>query len=139
MLANGRFDAFPRAAHEVLAEYEARRERLPGLAVEGSLVVHYPLPMYFWFARSEEGERLAARVKEGLMGMIKDGTFQRIFFKHYGPTIAALGLAERRLFRLKNPLLDATVPLDDRQLWFDPTREKVPGEVLRPAATQPSR
>lgn len=132
MLLNRRFDAFPRPVTVALEEYGARRTQLPGLAIERGVVLHYPMPLYFWFARTAEGERLAARVGEGLTKMVEDGTFERMFFAHFGRRIADLDLKNRRLFRIHNPLLGQAVPLGDKRLWFDPTLDPVPTEALAP-------
>lgn len=119
MLAEGRFDLFPRSVVEVLEELEARKATHPMLAVEAHHLLHYPMPMYFWFARSPEGHRLARRVEEGLRAMIADGTFDRIFLKYQKSKIQRLKLGERHLIEFPNPLLPEATPLRDRRLWFD--------------------
>ncbi len=121
MLVNRRFAAFPRATIEILDEYEARRRSLPDLAIEETLLLYYPLPMYFWFARTEEGGRLAQRAREGMLAMIEDGTYDRIFLRHQQAKIDRLRLRSRRIFRVENPLLGPETPFSDRRLWFDPT------------------
>jgi ABC-type amino acid transport substrate-binding protein len=121
MLVNGRFDAFSRATVEILDEYKQRKEKMPELAIEQTFILYYPLPMYFWFSKNEEGERLAARAREGMMGMIEDGTYARIFMKFQKWKIDALHLRERKIFRIKNPLLGPETPFADKRLWFDPT------------------
>ena len=55
MLVHRRFDAFPRAAVEVLDEQARRARDLPELWIEDSLLIYYPMPMYFWFARTAQG------------------------------------------------------------------------------------
>jgi ABC-type amino acid transport substrate-binding protein len=122
MAANRRFDGFLRAAIEVLGELEARRNELPELVVEDSLLLYYPLPMYFWFSKTPDGERLAARVRRGMLGMIEDGSYDRIFMRYQGAKIERLHLRTRRLFQLENPYLVAETPFADRRLWFDPMR-----------------
>jgi hypothetical protein len=93
---------------------------LPELAIEKNLVFYYPLPMYFWFSRTEEGRRLAARAEEGMWAMIADGTYDRIFDAHQRHKIETLRLAKRRTLAIPNPLLGPETPLADRRLWFDP-------------------
>jgi ABC-type amino acid transport substrate-binding protein len=126
MLVNRRFDVFLRAAVEVIDEYEERKAAMPDLAIEDSLVFYYPLPMYFWFAKTDEGRRLAARAEEGMRLMIADGTYDRIFAEFQGPKIARLRLKERRLFRVANPLLGPETPFADKRLWFDPQTYEAP-------------
>lgn len=120
MLVNRRFDVFLRAAVEVLDEFEQRKAEMPSLAIEDSLVLYYPLPMYFWFPKTAEGERLAARVREGMLAMIEDGTYDRIFSEYQDWKIKALRLNERRILRIANPNVGPETPLADERLWFDP-------------------
>ncbi|HEV8267949.1 MAG TPA: hypothetical protein VGR00_06940, partial [Thermoanaerobaculia bacterium] len=124
MLANGRFDVFLRAAVEVLDEFESHRNALPQLAVEKSLLFYYPLPMYFWFSRSKEGRRLAARAEQGMRAMIADGTYDLIFELYQRPKIDRLNLKKRRMFRIENPLVGPETPFADKKLWFDLEAER---------------
>jgi hypothetical protein len=120
MLVNRRFDVFPRAAVEVLDEYDRRKAALPELAIEETLVFYYPLPMYFWFARTDDGRRLAARAEEGMRAMIADGSYDRIFDRHQRWKIERLHLKSRRVLQIPNPYVGPETPLADRRLWFDP-------------------
>lgn len=119
MLVNRRFDVFLRAATEVLDEYAQRKETMP-LAIEESIILYYPLPMYFWFPKTDEGRRLAARAEEGMRMMIADGTYDRIFDKYQRQKIERLRLKERRIFKIANPFLGPETPFADKRLWFDP-------------------
>jgi ABC-type amino acid transport substrate-binding protein len=120
MLAHRRFDVFLRAAVEVLDEYDLHKDQVKGLAIEDSIVFYYPLPMYFWFPRTAEGRRLAARAEEGMRMMIADGTYDHIFDKYQRRKIERLHLKTRRIFRIGNPFVGPETPLQDKRLWFDP-------------------
>jgi hypothetical protein len=120
MLVNRRFDVFPRGAVEVLDEYESRKNALPDLRIEENLILYYPMPMYFWFSRTKEGRRLAARAEEGMRMMLADGTYDAIFDKYQRHKIERLRLKERRIFRIANPNVGPETPLRDKRLWFDP-------------------
>lgn len=124
MLAHRRFDVFLRAAVEVLDEYKQHKERLPALEIENNIVFFYPLPMYFWFPKTEEGRRLAARAEEGMRMMIADGTYDRIFDKYQRWKIERLRLKERRIYRIDNPFVGPETPFADKRLWFDPKTYK---------------
>ncbi len=124
MLEQKRFDIFLRAAVEVLDEYERHKGRLKDLDIEKNLIFYYPLPMYFWFPRTDEGRRLAARAEEGMRMMIADGTYDRIFDKHQRWKIERLRLKERRIFRIENPFVGPETPFADKRLWFDPKTYK---------------
>lgn len=120
MLAHRRFDAFPRGAVEVLDELQQRRSRLPTLRIEKDIVFYYPMPMYFWFPKTAQGQRLAARAEEGMRMMIADGTYDRIFDRYQRWKIEWLHLARRRVFKIDNPFLGPETPFRDKRLWFDP-------------------
>ena len=123
MLINKRFDVLLRAAVEVLDEFEQRKDKLPEMEIEQSLILYYPLPMYFWFAKTEEGRRLAARAEEGMRQMIADGTYDRIFAKYQSPKVERLNLKNRKVFKIENPFLGPETPFSDKRLWFDPTEK----------------
>jgi ABC-type amino acid transport substrate-binding protein len=123
MLINRRFDIFLRAAVEVLGEYDERRSSMPDLAIEQNVILYYPLPMYFWFSKTIVGERLTQRAREGMLAMIEDGTYDRIFWKYQGAKVARLKLRDRRIFRISNPNLVPETPFWDARLWFDPTKD----------------
>lgn len=120
MLAAHRFDALSRSAREVLPEYEHMKAALPDLAVERHLVLHYPMPVYFWFRDDEEGRRRADRVKVGLEQMVADGTLKKMFDAEFGSALAKLDLAHRLVIELPNPLLDAKLVPEDPTLWYRP-------------------
>lgn len=124
MLVQKRFDIFLRAAVEVLDEYDHRKARLPDLYIEDSIIFYYTLPMYFWFPKTAEGRRLAARAEEGMRMMIADGTYDRIFDKYQRWKIERLHLKQRKIFRIPNPNVGPETPLSDKRLWFDPETYK---------------
>ena len=120
MLVQKRFDIFLRAAVEVLDEYEQRKQKMPDLGIEDNILFYYPLPMYFWFPKTPEGRRLAARAEEGMRMMIADGTYDRIFDKYQRHKIIELRLKERKLFSIPNPNAGPETPFKEKRLWFDP-------------------
>jgi len=124
MLVQKRFDVFLRAAVEVLDEYDNRKEAMPSLHIEDSILFYYPLPMYFWFPKTAEGRRLAARAEEGMRMMIADGTYDRIFDRYQRHKIERLRLKSRRIFRIPNPNVGPETPFADKRLWFDPATYK---------------
>ena len=122
MLVHRRFDIFLRAAVEVLDEYGRRKEK--PLDIEQNLILYYPLPMYFWFPKTDEGRRLAVRAEEGMRMMIADGTYDRIFDHYQRHKIERLHLKSRRIFRINNPNVGPETPFADKRLWFDPQTYK---------------
>lgn len=124
MLLHRRFDIFLRAAAEVLDEQAQRKDAMPDLFIEESLILYYPLPMYFWFPKTPAGKRLADRAEEGMRAMIADGTYDAVFDKFQRRKIEKLRLKERKILRIENPFVGPETPLQDPRLWFDPQTYK---------------
>jgi len=120
MLEAGRFDALSRSSSEVIQELELRGKDLPGVVIEKHLLLHYPMPAYFWFPNTEDGRRRAERVRIGLTEMIKDGTLKSLLDQEFAPLIKRLELDHRVLIELQNPLLGDNDPLGDANLWYKP-------------------
>ena len=118
MLLHGRFDLFPRGATEAPEELRAYGPRYPHLAIDPHLLIRYPFAQFFYVSKSEP--RLAARIRDGLEQMERDGSFDTFFNQHFARQLAELNLRERTIIELRNPFLPAWVPLDRKQLWFDP-------------------
>lgn len=102
MLKGGRFDYFPRGLHEVSSELS----RHPELALEQTLMLEYPAPMYFFVRPGNEG--LAGRLLEGLQRASKDGSFDHYFNSHpaTGQVFERVNRAQRRVIHLRNPLIN---------------------------------
>ena len=117
MLEANRFDLLSRGVNEIGQEYTAGSRTYPDLAIENRLLLYYPLPRYFFFPPTPEGEHLARRTEEGLRMLIKNGKFERRYqaFKKF--ILGDLNLAGRRVFNLNNPYLPPETPLTERELW----------------------
>jgi ABC-type amino acid transport substrate-binding protein len=124
MVANGRFDLFPRGVGEAFRERAAHRDEVPDLAVERGLLLYYPWPYYFFCNRADTA--LAARIERGLARMRADGSFDRIFWKYNRSAIEQARMSERRVIRIPNPLLPKATPLGDAGMWYDPKRDIPP-------------
>jgi ABC-type amino acid transport substrate-binding protein len=122
MLQTGRFDVLPRGASEIAEELEDWPDQFGDIGVESSFVLYYPQPVYFWFAKTVQGEQLAKRAEEGLRAMIEDGSYDRMFWARYQSIIDKLDLKHRRLFVLKNPFLADATPGTDPKLWLTPAQ-----------------
>lgn len=125
MLLNRRFNIFLRGAVEIIDEVEQRKVKMPDLYIEENICIYYPLPMYFWFSKTEEGKRLAERVEMGMNIMIDDGTYDKIFKKYHGEKIKKLNLKNRKIFEIPNPNLGPETPFNNKKLWFDPRTYKL--------------
>jgi hypothetical protein len=120
MLVSRRFDVFLRSAVEILDEYDQQQPEMRDLRIEDRLILYYPWPMYFWFAQTPEGRRLAERAEAGMRLMLADGSYDEIFSRFQRSKIERLHLKTRTIYRIENPLLSPETPLADKRLWFDP-------------------
>jgi len=120
MLLHGRFDLFPRGLFEIHRELAAYGKRYPALAIEQHLLLHYPFCDAYYVSRS--APHLAARLKAGLERMEADGSLDALLNKHFGQLLADLNLRQRVVIDLQNPFLPAWVPLERKELWFDPAQ-----------------
>lgn len=119
MLIVGRFDFFSRGVGEALPEYNLRKDQLPDLWIEETILLYYPYPMYYFINRQHP--ELAERLERGLRLMIEDGSFDKFFWKYYGPIIEKARVKNRKLFKIENPFLPPEVQLDHKELWIDLT------------------
>lgn len=117
MLDSKRFDLFSRGVNEISHELTSGSRVYPGLAIERKLLLYYPLPRYFFFPRTAEGERLAQRAEEGLRLLMKSGKFEKRYQIFKKSILSELHLSGRRVFKISNPLLPAETPLAERELW----------------------
>lgn len=58
----------------------------------------------------------------GLGLMIQNGSFNKHLMKYYQQDIEKAKLYNRKLFKIHNPLLPATTPLNCKELWIDLTK-----------------
>lgn len=118
MLDGGRFDAFPRGAHEPWAEI-AKRPTL-GLEVEKNLLLVYPNPYYFFV--NKNNVELAKAIEKGLRIAMEDGSFDQYFLNDPAvkDVLEKANLKNRTIIHLQNPTLPKATPVDDKSLWFDP-------------------
>ncbi len=124
MLDADRFDFYPRSVDEAMREFQERRAQHPNMAVEQTLLLHYPLPRYFFLRRDAEGRLLAKRIETGIEAMIKDGSLNALFQRYKGDLIKNTAMNKRRVLNLANPKLTPQTPLARGELWFNPLTGK---------------
>lgn len=118
MLSVGRFDLFPRGINEAFGELQKRPQLRDSIEVAPGFAIYYPWPYYLFVNRRDT--ELASRLETGLERMIKDGSFDTIFFKYNAESIKRADLHHRKIIKLENPLLPPETPLQRPELWFDP-------------------
>lgn len=120
MVDGGRFDAFPRGVQEPWNEISSRPEL--ELTVEKNLMLIYRMPFYLFV--SKNNALLAQKLESGLREMIADGSFHDYFIND--PTVQDVveksNLKNRLSFPLDNPTLPKETPINEAQLWLDPTQ-----------------
>lgn len=121
MLSAGRFDYMPRGLEEIFIEHDLRRAQYPNLAVEQQLLLYYPFPKYFF--ASPANPKLAERIRTGLLALIADGNFDRLFYEHHAKLLQRAKLCQRRLFQVSNPELSDKTPYNIKKYWFDPQKQ----------------
>jgi len=116
MLRAHRFDYFPRGVNEAFDEIESRRGQFSDLEVEKTIALYYPFPVYFFV--NKENTVLAARIEKGLRIAIADGSFRKLFDSYNGKYIKRAAVWNRKIIRLKNPMLTDETPLKEKELWL---------------------
>lgn len=116
MLAAGRFDAFTRGLNEADREVAARRSKFPQLAVEQTMALYFPYPVYFWVRK--ENVALARRIERGLELALADGSFRQLFESYHAQEIEKLAGEKRRVIRMDSPILPKSAPVTDTSWWW---------------------
>lgn len=116
MLANNRFDAFPRGLNEASRELDARKQTYPQLAVEKTKALYFPYPVYFWVKKGNTV--LAEKIERGLKLALADGSFRKLFESYHATEIAKMKKEKRHVIRLNNPILPVTNAEPDTQWWW---------------------
>ncbi len=117
MLDGGRFDYFPRAAHEPWSEVADRPDL--NLGVEKRILLIYPYAMYFYVGKTDL--EMHARLTQGLEMAIADGSFDALFFSNsmVRAAVEKTNFRERIVMRIDNPAMHPDTPLDRPALWLD--------------------
>lgn len=97
-VASGLADYFPRSVLEVTNEI--KHERNAGLIIEKNLLIKYPAAYYFFVQKGND--KLASQLEYGLKAALDDGSYMELFNRHFGETIKALDLPNRKVIELKN-------------------------------------
>ena len=114
------FDIFSRGVNEVIGEIETYKDEYPELHVEESILLYYPLPRYFWFSKTDEGDLLRLRVEVGLQRIIEDGSFYELFNAYFSDALNELNLEDRLLIEMENPMYGAEFDELDKVYRFNP-------------------
>ncbi|WP_370980898.1 diguanylate cyclase [Agaribacterium sp. ZY112] len=117
MLIRGRFDYLPLGLHEPWQDIPRFGKQLE---VEPSLILVYPMALYFYV--SKDNEELHALLNQGMELAIKDGSYDQLLYRSaiMREAAAKARVGKRRLIRLHNPYLPVDTPLGRSEFWLDP-------------------
>jgi hypothetical protein len=131
MLDARRFDLFSRGIDEIGREWRLQKALIPNLQIERNLILHYPLPRYYFVPRTKRGERMAERIEDGLRRLAKSGEFDRRYAAYKRSVLDELDLNGRRVLQISNPFFTPAIPYTDKRWWDDLSSElKRPGSKL---------
>lgn len=115
MVASGEVDYMPRGLSEIYRELQVQQMKFPNLVICTEVALYIPMVTYFHVHKDKTG--LAARLQAGLQMAMKDGSFKKIFDKHFGESIEKAKQLQPRLITLKNPLLPDDIPTIQTEWW----------------------
>lgn len=118
MLARKRFTYIPRSVSEIYGEIDRHSDEFYDFVVEPSLVLYIPSATYVFVSR--ESPRIADRLKEGLEMMLENGDLLKIFNRFFLDSIEKADIRNRKIIYIDNPHLPSSVPVSNKNLWFDP-------------------
>lgn len=116
MVGKKRIDYFPRSILEIWPEISANTN--PNIVIENSLLVQYPLAVYFFLSNERKGAHKV--IEQGLELAIADGSFDKLFYQYYSELIDRSKLKQRKRFSINNPQLTPETPLHKQEYWFQP-------------------
>lgn len=102
MVIGGRVDFFCRGANEILGELE-QFSNLKELTIDEQFLLVYPLPRFFYL--NGNNKLAKKRIELGLQRAYADGSLQALWKANFLPSLELVGLAQRKVIRLENPLL----------------------------------
>lgn len=123
MLDARRFDLFSRGIDEIGREWRQQKALIPTLQIERNLILHYPLPRYYFVPRTKLGERMAERIEDGLHRLAKSGEFDRRYAAYKRSVLGGLDLSGRRVLQISNPFFAPAIPYADKRWWDDLSSE----------------
>ena len=114
VLSRGQVDYFPRSVIEIQDELETFKRF--GLSIEQQHLFTYPAAFYFFV--NNDKAKLASALEKGLMKMIADGRFDKLFDDYFAETLPKLKLETRQSHLLENDYFPNRAILDNTLLWY---------------------
>jgi len=123
MLANKRFQTFPRGLNEIYLELERFQSTYPNLIADEHVAVFMYLPGYFYV--SQKAPRIAERIEYGLIKMFESGDFDEYFYRYFGEDVKRAKLEQRKIFYLDNTNLSPDMYENDKKYLMDHAAEDI--------------
>lgn len=123
MLDARRFDLLSRGIDEIWSEWQLHKAHIPSVQIERTLILHYPMPRYYFVPRTAQGERMAQRIEDGLHRLSRSGEFDRRYLVYKRSVLGDLDLGGRRVLHIPNPFFVPSIPYSDRRWWDDLSSE----------------
>ncbi len=95
MVAMGRVDLFCRSISEAYTEYQ-NYKHVKGLVLEPNFAIYYPFPVVFYTNNPAVSERLTY----GLVTAYNDGSYHKLWHRHFDKDIDYAQLNKRKIFKL---------------------------------------
>lgn len=102
-LADGKFDYTCFGANEVQSVFKSRASKYKTLTQDENTMFFYPFPLVFYV--NPQMPDLAKRIEFGLSKITESGVLDTIFNSYYANIVEELGLQNRKVILLENPLI----------------------------------
>lgn len=133
MLSSKRFITFGRGINEIHTEYDSHKDEQPHLSIDEKLLLHIPLPTYFYVTPAKP--KLQERLTVGMRRLIKNGEFNQFFLTHHCKDLIKSKPHERLIFQIPNPNIDTRSFSENPQYWLN-TNDNF-SELCRPCIDNP--
>lgn len=100
MLAGQRYDFTARGTNEAYKEINSGLPAFDSLVIVPDVAIYTPMSTYIFVSRNYP--KIAERINYGLRVLRNNGTFDDIFFKHYGESLKKAGLLNRKIITINN-------------------------------------
>jgi len=121
MLQEERFLTYSRGIHEISREYNQSKDQYSDLMIDQHIALFTFLPKYFFV--SPKKPQLAERISKGLLKLMEDGSFEKLFLEYYQPLLDSVKLENRKVFTIHNPELSDKTP-NNIKYWYQPMPNK---------------
>lgn len=115
MLDKERVDYLPRSLLDI--ERVLLRYQQLNLMLDPYVLIKYPNAYYFYVNKNNSS--LANDIKMGLEKSLADGSFEQMFDKAFGSALAQFKIKNRKVFKLINPFVLDSMPVERTELWAD--------------------